>query len=191
MVERASMPTNRTRIQRPLRRPHFSEEVLTLFWELEHTPNDHKSKQLALALNLWEEWWLSGCHVNDKSKLPPWPKGYAAHDDWVKTRATRDLLLQAVKDRPPPRLTEAETDAIHAAAKPLPVERREPFLQQVATSLQARSEPGPGDVHRAIVDAQRRNFNPPNLDRMNGTTKYDLQTAAPRAAVLKGTRVLK
>jgi hypothetical protein len=83
-------------------------------------------------------------------------------------------LLQAVKDRPPPRLTEAETDAIHAAAKPLPIERREPFFQQVATSLQARSEHGPGDVHRAIVQAQQKHLDYPQLERMTGINGYDL-----------------
>jgi hypothetical protein len=169
------MPTNRTRISRPLRRPAFSEEILVLFLELEHTRDEHKSKKLALALSLWEEWWLSGCHVNDTSKLPPWPRGYAAHDDWVKVRATRDLLLQAVKDRPPPQLTEADSDAVMAAAKPLPAERREPFLRHVATSLRGRAEPGPGDVHRAIVQAQQKHFDPPKLDRMNGINGHELK----------------
>jgi hypothetical protein len=48
-----------------------------------------------------------------------------------------------------------------AAARPLDIRVRDPFLQQVAAELSRSTEVGPGDVHRAIVTAQRMYFDPP------------------------------
>jgi hypothetical protein len=61
----------------------------------------------------------------------------------------------------PIRLTDAQLGAIFSAAKPLAVQDRDPFLQTVAELLQ---EIGDGDVHRAIVTAQRRFYDPPITD---------------------------
>jgi hypothetical protein len=61
----------------------------------------------------------------------------------------------------PIRLTDAQLTAVFEAARPLAVRDRDAFLQAVAELLQARPEIGDGDVHRAIVVAQRRHFDPP------------------------------
>jgi hypothetical protein len=63
---------------------------------------------------------------------------------------------------PPIRLSDVELDAVMAAARPLPVERRDAFLQAVAGALQGR-ELGPGVVHRVCAEAQRAFFDPPDL----------------------------
>ena len=64
---------------------------------------------------------------------------------------------------PPIRLTDEELSAVFAAAGPLPVNRRDAFLQDVATLLRHCSEIGPGHVYRAIAEAQRAHFDPPAL----------------------------
>jgi hypothetical protein len=75
----------------------------------------------------------------------------------------------------PIRLTDAQLGAIFSAAKPLAVQDRDPFLQTVAELLQARREIGDGDVHRAIVTAQRRFYDPPITDERTQPHR----TAAP------------
>jgi hypothetical protein len=72
---------------------------------------------------------------------------------------------------PPIRLTDDELSTIFAAAKPLPVECRDAFLQEVAALLHACVEVGPGTVHRAIEQAQRRFWVPPDLSRA-ATSKW-------------------
>jgi hypothetical protein len=62
----------------------------------------------------------------------------------------------------PIRLTDDELSAVMSAARPLAVEMRDPFLQDVASLLRGR-EVGPGTVHRAIEQAQRAHFDPPDL----------------------------
>jgi hypothetical protein len=62
---------------------------------------------------------------------------------------------------PPLRLTDSQLTAIFAAARPLAVQDRDPFLQDVAAALQGISDPGDGDVARAIRSVQRRHFDPP------------------------------
>jgi hypothetical protein len=64
---------------------------------------------------------------------------------------------------PPIKLTDDELEAVLRAARPLAVRDRDPFLVEVAAALQSRAEHGPGDVHRAIVAAQRKFFDPPTL----------------------------
>jgi hypothetical protein len=58
-------------------------------------------------------------------------------------------------------LSDRELSAIFAAAKPLALPDRDSFLQAVAELLSAMPEPGEGDVHRAILKAQRQFFRPP------------------------------
>jgi hypothetical protein len=65
---------------------------------------------------------------------------------------------------PPLRLTDSQITAIFAAARPLAVQDRDPFLQDVAAALQGIADPGDGDVARAIRAVQRRHFDPPDLD---------------------------
>ena len=73
---------------------------------------------------------------------------------------------------PPIRLTDDELDAVLAAARPLPVDRRDAFLQQVASSLQRCGPIGPGVVHRICAAAQREFFDAPDLSRAAGTSKW-------------------
>ena len=65
---------------------------------------------------------------------------------------------------PPLALTDSELDAVLAAARPLPVERRDAFLQAVAAELRGR-EVGPGLVHRVVAQVQREFFDTPDLSR--------------------------
>jgi hypothetical protein len=59
---------------------------------------------------------------------------------------------------------------------------RDAFLQDVAAALQGRSKIGDGDIHRAIVTAQKRHWDPPQLDHdvSQGST---LTRQAPPALV--------
>jgi hypothetical protein len=73
----------------------------------------------------------------------------------------------------PIRLSDSELDAIFAAARPLAVENRDAFLRQVASLLSGCVEVGPGTVHRAIAQAQRQYFEPPDLAHAPGAvSKY-------------------
>jgi hypothetical protein len=73
----------------------------------------------------------------------------------------------------PLRLSDAELDTILAAARPLAVDRRDAFLQSVATALAGCSEVGPGVLHRICSEQQRRYFDPPDLSHAPGaTSKY-------------------
>jgi hypothetical protein len=72
---------------------------------------------------------------------------------------------------PPIRLTDSELDAVLQAAAPIAVDRRDAFLQQVAASLGACRELGPGVVYRVVAETQRAFFDPPNLEHV-GTGKY-------------------
>jgi hypothetical protein len=72
----------------------------------------------------------------------------------------------------PLRLSDDELTAVMAAARPLPVERRDAFLQEVAAELGHCNEIGPGVVHRVCAETQRRFFDPPDLGRASGLGKY-------------------
>jgi hypothetical protein len=78
---------------------------------------------------------------------------------------------------PPLALTDSELDTVLAAARPLAVERRDAFLQEVAAVLAGVGEVGPGVVHRVCAETQRRFFDPPQLEDENGrrrhAAKYD------------------
>jgi hypothetical protein len=73
---------------------------------------------------------------------------------------------------PPIRLTDAELDAVFAAARPLDRDLRDPFLQAVAHALSDRNIIGPGTVHQVCRELQRQFFDPPDLSRSNDTSKY-------------------
>jgi hypothetical protein len=72
----------------------------------------------------------------------------------------------------PIRLNDTELDVVFSAARPLPVELRDPFLQAVADALASRGEVGPGVVYQVCREQQRRFFDPPNLDRGSEVNKY-------------------
>jgi hypothetical protein len=64
---------------------------------------------------------------------------------------------------PPLRLSDSQITSIFAAARPLAVQDRDPFLQEVAGLLQGIADPGDGDVARAIRAVQRKHVDPPEL----------------------------
>jgi hypothetical protein len=57
---------------------------------------------------------------------------------------------------PPIRLSDSELAAVMAAARPLPLQDRDRFLQDIAAELAALPMRGDGAVHRAIVTVQRQ-----------------------------------
>ena len=61
---------------------------------------------------------------------------------------------------PPIRLSDSELAAVMAAARPIDVNRRDAFLQDVATALASCGEIGPGAVHRANRVGTARAFRP-------------------------------
>jgi hypothetical protein len=64
----------------------------------------------------------------------------------------------------PIRFTDAQLDAIIAAARPLAVASRDAFLLDLAAALQGIKDPGDGDLSRAIRAVQRKHFDPPETD---------------------------
>jgi hypothetical protein len=56
---------------------------------------------------------------------------------------------------PPIKLSDAELDAVMAAAKPLQVELRDPFLHAVARELASHKMIGPGVVFQVCREQQR------------------------------------
>jgi hypothetical protein len=71
---------------------------------------------------------------------------------------------RGIRRMPPIALTDAQLDAVFAAARPLPVASRDAFLVDVAAALQSLLVPGDGDVGRVIRAVQRRHFDPPITD---------------------------
>jgi hypothetical protein len=63
----------------------------------------------------------------------------------------------------PLKLSDAQLDAIMRACAPLRPDARAGFLETVAAALQGR-EIGDGSVGRAIAQAQRQFFDPPELN---------------------------
>ena len=72
----------------------------------------------------------------------------------------------------PLKLSDDELAAVFDAARPLPVDLREPFLLAVAHALGNGGEIGPGLVHRTVRELQRQFFDPPDLARTAGTSKW-------------------
>jgi hypothetical protein len=74
---------------------------------------------------------------------------------------------------PPLALSDSELDAVLAAARPLAVELRDPFLRAVAHELAGcGGEIGPGVVARTCRELQREFFDPPDLSRTAGSSKW-------------------
>jgi hypothetical protein len=76
---------------------------------------------------------------------------------------------------PPVRLTDEQMTAIFASSHPLPPDRRSDFLVDVARERGSLREIGDGTVHRVIMAAQRRYFDPPfeqHRGHARGAGKY-------------------
>jgi hypothetical protein len=69
-------------------------------------------------------------------------------------------------------LTDAQLDMVYAAARPLDPDLRGPFLERVAQTLTREPTLGDGAVHRACRQAQKLYWQPPNLDKAAGYSKY-------------------
>ena len=77
------------------------------------------------------------------------------------------------------KLTDDELTHLFQAAAPIAIERRDDFLEAVAAILLGSAGPiGPGTVHRAIAQAQRLYFDPPENDRTPSRARWDRD--APR-----------
>ena len=74
------------------------------------------------------------------------------------------------------KLTDDELTHIFQAAAPIAIERRDDFLE--AAILGSAGPIGPGTVHRAIAQAQRLYFDPPENDRTPSRARWDRD--APR-----------
>ena len=73
----------------------------------------------------------------------------------------------------PLRLSDEELSAVMSAARPIAVERRDAFLQDVAHALASCAEVGPGVVHRVCASVQRGYFDPPEFQHSAGAqSKY-------------------
>jgi hypothetical protein len=98
------VPTNRTPISRP-HRPRFTNEALALLAELERVPAHRRRSrvfrdaehELARQLHLVAEYW-TGNNVTDKSSEPCNPPGAIARADWIRCRAVRKQVLQAIEN---------------------------------------------------------------------------------------------
>jgi hypothetical protein len=69
-------------------------------------------------------------------------------------------------------LTDEQLDAVYRAAKPLDPDLRGLFLETVAQTLTREPTLGDGAVHRACREAQKLYWQPPNLDKAGGNSKY-------------------
>jgi hypothetical protein len=58
-------------------------------------------------------------------------------------------------------LSDAQLSAVFDAARPLAVASRDAFLLDLAAVLQSITDPGDGDVARALRAVQRKHFDPP------------------------------
>jgi hypothetical protein len=96
----------------------------------------------------------------------------------VKVTIARRLAPRNLKEhdmQPQPLVvTDDELSHIFQAAMPIALDRRDAFLEQVAGLLRGCTGPiGPGTVHRAIEQAQRLYFDPPENDRTPSQAKWD------------------
>jgi hypothetical protein len=67
------------------------------------------------------------------------------------------------------RLTDSELDIVFAAAHPLEVADRDPFLRAVAERLATIPERGDGVVHRVCAEVQRAHWDPPVGPELTGS----------------------
>ena len=58
-------------------------------------------------------------------------------------------------------LSDSELDIVFAAARPLQVADRDPFLRDVAEALGRLPQIGDGAVHRVVAEVQKRHWDPP------------------------------
>jgi hypothetical protein len=59
------------------------------------------------------------------------------------------------------RLSDSELGIVLAAARPLAVQARDAFLQEVAQHLASMRERGDGAIYQVVREIQRKHFDPP------------------------------
>jgi len=69
-------------------------------------------------------------------------------------------------------LSDEQLTAIFAAAQPLAPDRRSEFFEHVAREIATMPEVGDGSLHRVISRVQRQFWDPPNLEKASGFSKY-------------------
>jgi hypothetical protein len=69
-------------------------------------------------------------------------------------------------------LTDDQMSDLLAAAHPLPPDSRSAFLEACACELAKLPMIGDGVVHRICAELQRQFFDPPDLSRSAGSSKY-------------------
>jgi hypothetical protein len=94
---------------------------------------------------------------------------------------------------PPLRLTDSQSTSIFAAARPLALQDRDPFLQEVAGLLAGIVDPGDGDVARAIRAVQQQCATPFSNSSLYyhplpALPKMDLQQAADTSRAISTKR---
>jgi hypothetical protein len=72
----------------------------------------------------------------------------------------------------PIRFTDAQLAAVMRAAEPLTPADRGRFLEAVAAALRCHAEIGDGTIGRAIRETQAKYWDPPQLERAKGTSKW-------------------
>jgi hypothetical protein len=70
-------------------------------------------------------------------------------------------------------LSDTQISMVLSAAAPLPRSDVDGYLELVAEQLRARSTIGDGDVHRAVVIAQKAFFTPPTVEQRHDNSKYN------------------
>jgi hypothetical protein len=69
-------------------------------------------------------------------------------------------------------LSDEQVTTIMQLARPLSPDQRTAFLELLAAKLNGQRELGDGALYRLCRETQREFFDPPNLGRMAGTSKY-------------------
>ena len=82
----------------------------------------------------------------------------------------------------PIHLSDSELDAVFAAARPLSVDVRDPFLRAVAHELQGCSVIGPGVVHQVCREQQRIFMNGAWPDSVAGARSEQVALKFPALA---------
>jgi hypothetical protein len=89
------------------------------------------------------------------------PSGEAPALQHQQAHRLKEAPMSDRRPSSPIALSDAELDAVMAAARPIAVDRRDEFLRAVAEKLTAVPMVGPGVVHRVVQEMQRQFFDPP------------------------------
>src|SRR5262245_18115482 len=99
---------------------------------------------------------------------------------------------------PPLSVTDAQLDQVFAGAVPIDPRDHAAYLRMIADLLRGVTEPGDGQVHRAVAEAQRRFFTPPadathpplQLKKLGRRREKRSQECSTRRSVARSMRFL-